>query len=779
MVTQSRSATEDFIPFDFAGLDPGSVYRIKASFDSSFEDDNVQEIVVETPPDSDPATFNLPDSITGNIQSLAVSPVGVGVRIGNTLYVFTARGDLSSDFTRTVGGLGLTYNPNTRSWATISESNRSVRVTEYPIDGGASSTIQTPITTPRGSSIKDIVHTKDGYWALAGTSLSTQFLRLSGNASALNQSELQSARALGGVPNDVGGSTFVTVLFDDEVRYLVANEARTRFTFTGAQAPTPLDGANTAPAGVAAAGSRILVGDNLLRRIFAYEIDGTLVTSDPSPPELEILKVNDITRIVKGQSGPFDFLVHIDNIDLIFTPHVRVSVPGFRQGFIEIEPSNVYTIPNVATYDSTTGLWRLRGRLGLLQGQIINEETGEVTPAEHIDYSTSFTIKALFDNFGRREFTVNVTIRVVGVTIYNENNDPVNLARGFRGGPPVTTPGGGRPAISMTVTPQAIRLGENFSISWNTVNAISPSITVDGNPLDVRGTEGITTFRPTAEGTYTVVGVVSNGVGRAETTATVVVGPPPTIDALRIDSFEVDRSQIAPGESATLTWATTRATVEINGASVSADGSQTVSPTETTTYTLAATSTDDLTLTFESSLTVTVETPDTVTPPDTPSEVPAPAVAVRLNPVSILAGETAQLAWSTTNAETVRINGTGAPVNGQLFVRPRETTTYVVEASGLGGTVSRQRDLVVNPAGPAPVAVLEASDTDVSKGDTVALRWTTFNAIAAVLSPDIGTLSPVSMGSVLYEIRETTVFTITAIGTSDRVVQETLTVTVA
>jgi len=64
------------------------------------------------------------------------------------------------------------------------------------------------------------------------------------------------------------------------------------------------------------------------------------------------------------------------------------------------------------------------------------------------------------------------------------------------------------------------------------------------------------------------------------------VTPPPDVT---IDSFAAGASTIAEGDSTTLSWQTSNATsVTLDGQSVNADGSQTVSPPTTTTYTLSA-----------------------------------------------------------------------------------------------------------------------------------------------------------------------------------------------
>lgn len=66
-------------------------------------------------------------------------------------------------------------------------------------------------------------------------------------------------------------------------------------------------------------------------------------------------------------------------------------------------------------------------------------------------------------------------------------------------------------------------------------------------------------------------------------------------------------------------------------------------------------------------------------------------------PATIALGEASTLAWTTQNATSVMIDhGVGAqPASGSVTVRPSATTTYVLAATGIGGTVRMAVTVVV------------------------------------------------------------------------------------
>ncbi len=96
--------------------------------------------------------------------------------------------------------------------------------------------------------------------------------------------------------------------------------------------------------------------------------------------------------------------------------------------------------------------------------------------------------------------------------------------------------------------------------------------------------------------------------------------PPPPTPKAPTATLSANPTQIQPGQSATLTWSTDNATdVALNGQKVDPSGSQTVSPTQTTTYNLSAKGAGG---TQEASAQITVIAPPTPTP--TPAPTPPP-----------------------------------------------------------------------------------------------------------------------------------------------------------
>ena len=221
-------------------------------------------------------------------------------------------------------------------------------------------------------------------------------------------------------------------------------------------------------------------------------------------------------------------------------------------------------------------------------------------------------------------------------------------------------------------------------MSWTTTNA--DSVSIDGGaslPAD-----GSSTVSPVTTTTYVLTATGPGGSVTASVTIT--VNPVPAVD-----SFTAAPATITAGQSATLSWTTTNAdSVSIDGgASLPADGSSTVSPVTTTTYVLTATGPGG---SVTASVTITVN--------------PVPAVdSFTAAPATITAGQSATLSWTTTNADSVSIDGGASlPADGSSMVSPVTTTAYVLTATGPGGSVTASVTITVNPV-PAVVAAATPS----------------------------------------------------------------------
>jgi phospholipase C len=109
--------------------------------------------------------------------------------------------------------------------------------------------------------------------------------------------------------------------------------------------------------------------------------------------------------------------------------------------------------------------------------------------------------------------------------------------------------------------------------------------------------------KPQASGDFVLDAMGPGGEAKASVHVTVN-------SSVVINSFTAVPNQIQTGSQSVLSWNVSGATaVTLNGAAVAASGSQTVSPNETTTYSLVATGADGTTV--KQDVIVTVATPDT------------------------------------------------------------------------------------------------------------------------------------------------------------------------
>ncbi|MFQ5723538.1 MAG: hypothetical protein ACE5G6_03520, partial [Terriglobia bacterium] len=165
-----------------------------------------------------------------------------------------------------------------------------------------------------------------------------------------------------------------------------------------------------------------------------------------------------------------------------------------------------------------------------------------------------------------------------------------------------------------------------------------------------------------------------------------LIWPDPTV------SLQANPMVIKKGESTTLTWETADATsvrFEPSLGTVELSGSRSVEPEETTTYRLIATGKGGTT---EQSVQVEVQL------------VLAPVVNLKAKPTVIDQGQTTTLTWETTNATRVQFQPSLGTVelNGSRSVKPRETTTYTLIATGEGGRQTEETVRVEVRPGETP-----------------------------------------------------------------------------
>jgi uncharacterized repeat protein (TIGR01451 family) len=140
------------------------------------------------------------------------------------------------------------------------------------------------------------------------------------------------------------------------------------------------------------------------------------------------------------------------------------------------------------------------------------------------------------------------------------------------------------PTITFTASPSTINPGETSTLSWTTSNATTVSISGINGTQPANGSISVT---PTATTTYTLTATGPGGTATASTTIVVDVNAAAPV----IMSFAASPSRINSGQTSTLSWATSNATtVSISGVrgAQPANGSVSVTPTATTSYTLTA-----------------------------------------------------------------------------------------------------------------------------------------------------------------------------------------------
>jgi hypothetical protein len=347
-----------------------------------------------------------------------------------------------------------------------------------------------------------------------------------------------------------------------------------------------------------------------------------------------------------------------------------------------------------------------------------------VTTEVDIEYKTSSgsfnyvwvgDAPATGSSWGTFSASIKVPTGVVSMTVLHVLHsigtltiDNASVTNGSTPPPPAT------PTCALSVNPTSIVVGNSSTLSWSSTNATAGSI---DNGVGSVGTSGTRSVSPTATTTYT--GTFTNG-GLATTTCntTLSVGPgapPPPASKPVINSFTATPSTITAGSSTLLSWSTTGAssTSIDQGVGVVNGTSVTVTPSQTTSYTLTATNPAG---SATSSVTVTVNQPP-------PPPQPKPVInSFSASPSTIVSGSSTQLTWSVTGASSTSIDqGIGVVTGTSKSVSPTQTTTYTLTATNGGGSTMAQTTVTVTqppPPPPPPPSNNLIANGDLEQGST-------------------------------------------------------------
>ncbi len=311
-------------------------------------------------------------------------------------------------------------------------------------------------------------------------------------------------------------------------------------------------------------------------------------------------------------------------------------------------------------------------------------------------------------------------------------------------------------------TPSTVPAGQPAILNWVVDGATSVTIEPGLGSVNVR--TGAASVTPQQTTTYTLTATGPGGTVRSTTTVT-VGGAGVTTGGPQIVRFEGSPTTIQQGQQATLSWATNGATqVSISGVgTVAANGSTTVSPAQTTTYTMTATGPNGQPVTSPVTITVTTSTTGSVR-----------VQSFTASPQSIAPGASSQVCWQVSGANSIAIqpsvSGTLNPAGGCVTVSPTATTTYTLTATGANGQTASASVTVTTtqPGSNGPVSVLTfTANPDYTQFATNPswLGWATTNASYVVIQGG-GITSPKLPASGVYVVNPTTTttYTLTAYG---------------
>lgn len=291
--------------------------------------------------------------------------------------------------------------------------------------------------------------------------------------------------------------------------------------------------------------------------------------------------------------------------------------------------------------------------------------------------------------------------------------------------------------------------GGNITLTWNTTNATSVSISGIGTVQ----ADGTRTVNVTQTTTFTLTANGTGGNDSCQVKVTVESEKP----AAKCDFFNASRTQVPHnGADVTLSWGTTNATsVSISGiGTVGADGSRTVFVNSNKTFTLTANGTGG-----NDSCTVTI------TVGDKPVAKCDFFTASRTNVPHN--GADVTLDWGTTNANSVHISGIGnVSDDGSRTVFVNSDRTYTLTADGAGGDDTCTVTIKVGdkPHDDTPRCDyfrIDGDDDNLEEGDRITLEWETTNANHVTIDPDLGRVS--NDGSDEVTVRDgRTTYTLTA-----------------
>jgi hypothetical protein len=203
-----------------------------------------------------------------------------------------------------------------------------------------------------------------------------------------------------------------------------------------------------------------------------------------------------------------------------------------------------------------------------------------------------------------------------------------------------------------------------------------------------------------------------------------VDGTPTNTDQCQIDTFDADDYLIDDGDSTVLRWNTTDCDYvllsSVSG-NQSADGSRTVSPGSTTTYTLRAYDNNG-----------NLDDTDTLTVSVNDQNDQCEIDSFDADDYSIDEGDSVELSWETTDCDYVTLTDVSGNLNADddRTVSPSNTRTYTLRAYDDNGNLDDTDTLTIDvdeeqQNQTCDIDSFSASPSTITRGSSTTLRWYT------------------------------------------------------
>ncbi|HTU65619.1 MAG TPA: hypothetical protein VMF52_06705 [Steroidobacteraceae bacterium] len=329
-----------------------------------------------------------------------------------------------------------------------------------------------------------------------------------------------------------------------------------------------------------------------------------------------------------------------------------------------------------------------------------------------------------------------------GITCVGPGGGGSSVAQLTVGNPPA-------PVVNLTMNPLEMQPGDTARLTWSTSNATScvgSEGSVSQNWAGPQLTNNLQGFRigpVQAAGEYAFTLSCSGAGGQTSASRILRVdtsapAAPPNV------TFNATPGQIAPGETTTLTWSSTNAATCSGSGGAPGDGwagSKALSSTGTVIGPLSTTGSFVYTLACTGGGGTTSRNATVVV-----NSTPQPAtVDITISPATIVAGDAAQISWTSTNASNCTASGSwsGAQASSGTNVSTGTIATpgayaYSLTCDGPGGSSTDTANLTVN-APAADIPTFSALPTTITVGLPITLSWSTTDATSCTASGGTGT----------------------------------------